>query len=126
MTTNVELVQEAYAAFGRGDIPAILGMLTDDVVFHSPETLVHGGTYKGGAEVLEFFQGIGGAWDGLNLDIEAVEPLGADQVVGLVQANGTRRSTNHAEGYGATHVFTVRGGKITRFREYVDIDAPIG
>ncbi len=29
---NVQLIQELYAAFGRGDVPAILDQLTDDVV----------------------------------------------------------------------------------------------
>ena len=29
--TNVEVVHQAYAAFGRGDIPAVLSALTDDV-----------------------------------------------------------------------------------------------
>jgi len=28
--------------------------------------------------------------------------------------------------YGAAHVFTVTGGKISRFREYTDLDAPLG
>ena len=27
---NVQLVRELYAAFGRGDVPAILDQLTDD------------------------------------------------------------------------------------------------
>ena len=30
---NVEVVRELYVAFGRGDVPAILDGLTDDVVW---------------------------------------------------------------------------------------------
>ena len=30
---NTKAVQDAYAAFGRGDVPAILASLSDDVVW---------------------------------------------------------------------------------------------
>lgn len=33
---NARVVQDAYAAFGRSDIPAIIGMLDDDIVWQSP------------------------------------------------------------------------------------------
>lgn len=33
---NVDVVRERYAAFGRGDVPAILDGLTDDVVWYDP------------------------------------------------------------------------------------------
>ena len=125
MGSNVDLVNEAYAAFGRGDIAAVIGMLADDVQWTSPETLVHGGTFKGTGEVMQFFQGIGEAWDGLSLDIESVDALGPDQVAGLVRTSATRRTSGATVGYGAVHVFTLHDGKIVRWREFVDIDAPI-
>lgn len=33
---NVRIVQEAYGAFGRGDISALLGLLTEDVEWIQP------------------------------------------------------------------------------------------
>ena len=42
--------------------------------------------------------------------------VGDDQVVGVVRAEGTL-TTGGCGGYGVTHVFTVRDGKIVRFRE---------
>jgi ketosteroid isomerase-like protein len=47
-------------------------------------------------------------------------------VVGVVQASGTRVGTGAAVSYGAVHVFSVRDGRITRFREYTDLDGPLG
>lgn len=123
MTTNVELVQQAYEAFGTGDIPTVVGLLADDVAWHAPETLVHGGTFKGTDGAMTFFQGLGGAWEQLGLDVEGIAALGSDQVVALLRADGTRRAGGNAEGYGAVHVFTLEGGRITRFREFVDLDA---
>ena len=122
---NTDLVEHAYDAFARGDIPAILAVLDPDVVWHVPETVVHGGTFKGPDEVLQFFQGVGAAWSRLGLDIEGITALGDDQVVGIVGARGTRSSTGAASGYGTAMVFTIREGKIVRFREFVDLDDPI-
>ena len=52
----LSVVQDVYGAFGRGDIPAILGMLDEGVAWTSPRTLPQGGTYKGPGEVGSFFE----------------------------------------------------------------------
>jgi hypothetical protein len=123
MANNTEVVEQAYAAFGRGDIPAVMSLLADDVTWTSPRTLPHGGEFHGPSEVGKFFQGLGAAWDPLTLDVAQVGAIG-DVVVGVVRADGTRRG-GKPDSYAAVHVFRVAGGKIVSFREYVDIDAPI-
>ena len=35
MSSNLETVQALYEAFGRGDVPAILEMMSEDVEFES-------------------------------------------------------------------------------------------
>ena len=124
MGANARLIQEAYSAFGRGDIPGVLEKLADDVEWSSPTTLPQGGRFDGKAAVVTFFEGVGAAWDPLVLAVESVGELGAELVVGVVRADGTRRGGGPS-GYGAVHVFTVRDGKITRFREYTDLDTPL-
>jgi uncharacterized protein len=121
MGTNATLVHDAYAAFGRGDIAAVLDMLADDVEWSSPRTLPHGGEFHGRAAVGGFFQAIGANWQALPLEIEAVGEVGDDLVLTVLRANGTRSSGEHVS-YGAAHAFTIRGGKITGFREYADLD----
>jgi uncharacterized protein len=118
MGDNTKVVQKAYEAFGKGDIPGLLQLLDADVQWSSPSTLPHGGDFRGPAGVGKFFEGIGSNWSNLDLAVEAVGGLGADTVVGIVRAEGTR-SAGGSDGYGAVHVFTVDGDKITRFREYV-------
>ena len=125
MAGNVQLIESAYAAFGRGDLPAVLAMLADDVEWESPETLPQGGRFKGRDGVGQFFAGIGAGWSDLALDVESVSDAGTDSVVGVVQAKGTLRDGG-ASGYGATHVFTVRDGKVSRFREYTDLGSRLG
>jgi len=121
MSKHVDLVNEAYAAFARGDIPAILELLDDHVDWSSPKTLPHGGHFSGRDGVLEFFQGIGAEWDSLGLEIEGVGEAGPDLVLARVSASGVRKGGG-AAGYGAAHTFEFGGGKITSFREYVDLD----
>jgi ketosteroid isomerase-like protein len=35
--TNIDVVQQTYDAFGRGDIPALLSLLSDDVEWALPD-----------------------------------------------------------------------------------------
>jgi ketosteroid isomerase-like protein len=122
--TNAELIEGAYAAFARGDIPAVIELLADEVEWSSPATLPQGGHFHGKAGVGDFFQALGGAWSDLGLGVESVSEAGADLVIGVVRADGTLRDGGPS-GYGATHVFTVQSGKVVHFREYVDLDGPL-
>jgi ketosteroid isomerase-like protein len=124
MGSNAGLVQGAYDAFARGDIAGVIDLVDDDVEWSSPSTLPQGGRFQGKTGVGDFFQGLGSAWSALGLDVECVAEAGDGLVIGLVRANGTRQG-GAKSGYGATHVFTVRNGKIARFREYTDLDAPL-
>src|SRR5262245_26640351 len=59
---NIKVVQDAYAAFGRGDVPAVIAMLTPDVAWESvgnPKDFPALGMQRGPAEVTEFFKLIG-------------------------------------------------------------------
>jgi hypothetical protein len=117
MGANTKLIQDAYAAFGRGDIAAVIAMLDENVEWTSPRTLPHGGEFSGPAQVGKFFEGIGAAWDSLALDIESVNEAGGN-VIGVLRADGKLKN-GEARSYGAAHVFEVGNGKIRRFREYV-------
>ncbi len=121
---GANVVQQAYAAFADGNIPALLDLVSDDVEWTSPETLPQGGSFKGRDGVLEFFQRVGAAWSSLHLTVEALDDLSGDLVVGVVQADGTLANGSPGH-YGAAHVFTVTSGKISGFREYVDAASAI-
>ena len=119
---NVQIVQQGYAAFGRGDVPALLEMLTDDVEWvgaGSAEALPWAGRRRGREQVGQFFQALGGT-----LEFESFQPrqfiaqgdavvvLGTERV--RVRSNGRVVDTDWAM------VFTLRDGKIARFRDYHD------
>jgi ketosteroid isomerase-like protein len=125
MSDALAVVQAAYEAFGKGDVPGVLATLDPAVEWHAPATLPQGGTFSGPEEVGTFFQGIGGAWDPLAVEVEAMGELAPGTVVAIVNGSGTLRGGGSAS-YGAVHVFTVAGGKVTRFREFTNLDAALG
>lgn len=118
---NLAVVQSAYAAFGRGDLPALLDCLSADVQWDhaGPSVIPWAGSFQGHQGVQQFFAGIAAT-----VDIEAFAPaafvadgdrvvvLGSEQV--RVKRNGMVYHTPWA------HAFTLANGKITSFREYTD------
>lgn len=118
MASGADVVREAYDAFGRGDIPAVLERVADDVQWDVAEVLVQGGSWSGRDGVGQFFQQLGEKYEELSIDIHDLVD-GGDQVVGIGVGRGKRRGGGDAE-YGFAHAFTVGDGKVTRFREYAD------
>ena len=53
---NRDLIQRAYDAFGRGDIPSVLGTFDKEIRWHVPGQSALSGDYFGHEQVLEFFQ----------------------------------------------------------------------
>jgi uncharacterized protein len=114
-----DVVQGIYEAFGRGDIPAILAALDENIEWRVPENLPHGGDCRGRDGVGRFFQGIGENWDGLVVDIEDTVS-GSERVVVLASIHGKLRAAGEETGYTAAHAWTVREGTPIRFDEYVN------
>jgi hypothetical protein len=122
MGTNTAIVERAYGAFASGDIPTVIGLLAEDVSWTVPTTVPQGGTFTGRDGVGQFFQGLGAAWSSLQLEVEAVGEVGDNLVVGIVRGKG-ELADGTADGYGAVHVFAIRDGEISSFREFTDVDA---
>ena len=118
MGEGAELVQQNYDAFARGDIPAVIESLSDDVTWDVAEVLPQGGSFKGRDGVQQFFERLGQIFEEISIDVTDLID-GGDQVVGVGVGTGKLRDGGDAE-YGFTHVFTTSGGKVTRFREYAD------
>ncbi len=123
MQENVQVVKNAYAAFGRGDIPGLLSLLAEDVVWDIPgEGLPLAGTYRGRDGVANFFQKL--TQEAEVLDFQPREFVADGDRVLVV---GWERMKVKATGRGAESdwvmAFTIRNGKIATFREYADTKA---
>jgi uncharacterized protein len=119
---NVAFVQSLYAAFKRGDIATIVKGLAADVDWE-----VNGrrkdypllGIWKGPAEVQKFFQGVAEHEEAtafLPRDFFAAE----DRVFVLGHYSWKIRKTGRAVASDWVHVFTIRNGKVVKFKEFND------
>lgn len=121
---NVRVVQECFAAFGRGDAEGFLSTLADDVewTIAAPPVVPYAGTRRGREGAAQFLEALT-----LAVEFEAFEPrefiASGDKVAVVGFERGRVRSTREAFDNDWVLLFTVREGKIARFRSYEDTHA---
>jgi uncharacterized protein len=119
---NVAFVQGLYGAFGRNDIAAVVAGLSPDVDWQTigpAKGFPIFGARKGNAAAGEFFKALSD-----NVDFSAFSPQefhgAADKVFVLGSSAGKIKKTGKPFAVEWAHVFTVTGGKVTKFREHTD------
>ena len=127
MGAALDVIQQGYAAFGRRDIPALLKLVADEVDWKEvcPASLPYSGLRRNPAEVAEFFASL----DQVE-DVTVFEPRefieAGEKVTVLGYLESSVRDTKQKFQTEWIHVFTVRNGKITRWRGFFDTAAPFG
>ena len=119
---NTKVVQEAYAAFGHGDVQGILDRLTDDViwkgVYGAAAYVPTSGERRGKAAVATFFKQVAET-----VKFSQFEPkefvASGDKVVAL---GHYRATTSIGKSFEAdfSMVFTLTNGKVSHFQEFTD------
>jgi ketosteroid isomerase-like protein len=119
---NVTHVQSMYAAFGRGDIATVVAGCTPDIDWHSgsrPDHYPSFGPRKGQNAVEEFFKIVGE-----NNEFSEFSPREFyaidDKVFVLGDFALTIRKSGRQFASDWVHIFTIRDGKVARFREFLD------
>jgi ketosteroid isomerase-like protein len=115
---KIATVQIVYEAFGRGDVEAILQLLSDDIDWAScPESTVapwHG-VYRGTGEVPKFFKALGES-----LEVTGFEPLAftsnQTDVMVVIRFAATARATEKSAEMDIHHWWRFRDGKICFYR----------
>jgi ketosteroid isomerase-like protein len=124
--TNAEVIRQAYEAFGRGDIPEVLDLLTDDVdwALQGPSVIPWAGPGRGREAVAEFFSLLGE-----NLEFERFEPRAfvaqGDTVVVLGDERSLVKPTGRTFENEWAHVYALRDGKIAKARFFEDTAAQV-
>jgi ketosteroid isomerase-like protein len=121
--SNVQSAQDIYAAFGRGDIPAVLGMFHPEIEWREAEGNPYqpdGAAWVGPQAVLErLFMRIGAEWDGFTVNVRTLHDAG-DHVVMEGRYTGTHKASGMALDAQVCHVLRFRDGKLASFQQYVD------
>ena len=118
---NVAVVRRAYENFKGGDVGGILDSLTDEVDWRLPEmeNVSFSGGRKGREGVAGFFSELAESQDVVSFEPREFVAQG-DKVVALGSYRWRVKKNGREYGGDWAHVFTVRGGKIAGFHEYMD------
>ena len=117
---NVRIAKAAYAAFARGDLPAVLESFHPDVEWHAAEGLPWGGVHKGRDAVAQDVLGaLMAAFEDFQLGQEQFID-GGDFVVALGRYSATARGTGKLLDAAFAHVWELEDGKLKRYYHYTD------
>jgi ketosteroid isomerase-like protein len=126
---NVDLIKGILSAFDGADSEALREMLPaaiaetcdPEIEFVETPERVDAQTFHGHEGVLEAFNRWLDQWDEYNAEAESFEDHG-DEVFVVAREQGRGRSGATAEAR-LYLIYTVRDGKIARYREFYDEDA---
>ena len=121
---NVAVVQGAYEAVGRGDIPALLDLLAEDVewTLQGPAMIPFAGPRYGRAGVSEFFSQVESTIEFLQFEPRTFVAQG-DTIVVLGYEHNRMKPTGRTFQQEWAHVYTLRDGKIATGRFFEDTGA---
>ena len=110
---NKEIVSQIYADFGLGNIPGILNVLSDEIVFDTPgpSLLPWAGIWKGKNGVMDFFNQVGSS-----TSYQKFEPLDIIEEGDKVSETGRAEYTTIKTGKSGVSqwimAWTLRNGKV--------------
>jgi len=118
--TNKDIIEQAYASFAAGDVPAALAAFADDIQWIEPDGYPIAGTYVGPQAVLEgVFMRLGEIGDHFAVLPEQYVADG-DTVVALGHLSWKHKDTGAPASVKTAHVWTFHGGKATSFLQHID------
>ena len=111
---NVQLAQQGYEAFGRGDLDAVGQTFADDVEWWTSDELPQGGEIKGRDDVIGNFARIPEYWSDFSVEPSEFVDGGERLVIVRGKQRATAKDTGASFEAPFVHVFEVSGGKVTR------------
>ncbi len=121
---NLRIVQEGYAAFGRGDVAAALSNYADDIDWAmpgSPDVISYAGPRHGLEQVAQFYSTFAQTEEVEQMELQDFIAQG-DKVLVFGHYQGRVKSTGRSYTKDFIHAVTLRDGKVIKFREYVASD----
>jgi uncharacterized protein len=120
--TNVQTVKDFFAAIGGGDKQGLLALVAEDIEWIIPgEDWPLAGTHRGHAELADLLETASKTMERSTEPREFVAQ--GDRVLVVGFAKGKVKATNKTFEDDWIFAITVRDGKLTNIREYVDTQA---
>ena len=119
---NYDAIKGLYDAFAIGDIPNVLAVLHEDIIWNEAENFPYADNnpYQGPQAVLEgVFARCGGEWDGFAVHMNTLYDAG-DHIIATGKYLGTYKQTGVSMNPQAVHIWTMKEGKAIRFQQHID------
>jgi uncharacterized protein len=119
---NIQTVKDFFAAIGRGDREALLAVIAEDIEWIIPgEDWPLAGTHRGHTGLTDLLET---ASKSIETSTEPREFVAqGDRVLVVGFARGKIKATNKTFEDDWIFAITVRDGKVTKIREYIDTQA---
>jgi uncharacterized protein len=118
---NVEAVRAFYAALNRNDLDAVMALCDDGVEWINPQDAAESGTRVGTVAFRDALEALQAGFAGFRCDIEGLTQAG-DTVAVVARSTGSGRLSSIPFAAVQGHLFTLRGGRIARFRWFRTVD----
>ena len=117
---NVQIVKDAFAAIGRGDMQAVQALCAEDIEWIIPgKDWPLAGTRRGHAELADLFQTHSKTVETSFSEAREFVAQG-DRVLVVGFSRGKIKATNRTFEDHFVFAITIRNGKVTNIREYID------
>ena len=120
--SNLETIKAIYHAFGTGELPELLDLLDEDLIWNMSENhpYADGNPYCGPEAVLTgVFARSMSEWSGFAVEIDDAVDAG-DTIVAWGRYTGIYTRTSKEQNAQFAHVWKLRDGKVIRYQEYSD------
>lgn len=124
MSTNVEVLEQFFAAINRNDIPATIKDFDPEIVRVEPEGFPTSGTYRGIAEVQEHVRRGRGSWAEGTCEPEKFLENG-DKVVVYVHVRVRLKDSTEWIDARFADGFVIRNHKIIEYRTFAERGAAL-
>ena len=119
MQENVQIAKDTFAAIGRGDMQGLLALSAEGIEWTIPGEWPLAGTHRGHAGVADLIQK---AFEMVEFSFSEPREFVAqgDRVLVVGFTRGRVKATNRTFEDHWVFAFTIRKGKVTNIREYID------
>jgi hypothetical protein len=121
--SNVEIIQNLYAAFAKGDIPAVLKRFDPEIEWNEAESFPYadGNPYIGPQAVLEgVFARIGAEWEYWNLTDQTYYEVNSGEIIVTGRYKAKNKMTSKEINVQFVHMWTLNEGLVTKFQQYAN------
>ncbi len=125
LTTAIDFLPEAYAAFSRGDFDRVLAGFDEEMEFVVPETLAKQSSYHGHEGVRRFWELGFSEFDHWRMEPERFIPAPPDKVLAFVTETIQGRASGAEATVHTYHLWTFRGPIAVRGEVFFDREAAL-